>query len=171
MKSDLSKRNFLAIAVQVPLFLSAVYTSTGLRLAHAMATGVPVLTEHQLATLTRISYLLFPYPMLGIEPYQRAAAIMSDTLVNQADHFSLVVQGISMLDSMGTQPWLDLPENGQLDLLRKIESEAFFQWVLQATKNSLFTRSEVWALIGYEGSSMEFGGYLNHGLNDIDWLD
>ncbi len=171
MKSDLSKRKFLAIAVKVPLFLSAVYASTGLRLAHAMATGIPVLTDHQLATLTRISYLLFPYPMLGMEPYQRAAANMSATLANQADQFSLVAQGISMLDGLGTKPWLDLPESEQLDLLMKIESAAFFQWVLQATKSSLFTRSEVWALIGYEGSSMEFGGYLNHGLTDIDWLD
>jgi hypothetical protein len=28
----------------------------------------------------------------------------------------------------------------------------------------------VWPLFGYEGSSLEYGGYLERGFDDIGWL-
>jgi hypothetical protein len=36
-------------------------------------------------------------------------------------------------------------------------------------RDDLFSNRVVWARIGYEGSSLEFGGYVNRGLNDIDY--
>jgi hypothetical protein len=43
--------------------------------------------------------------------------------------------------------------------------------MLQRTRDDLFNNPVVWAHIGYGGSSLQFGGYVNRGLNDIDWLN
>jgi len=28
----------------------------------------------------------------------------------------------------------------------------------------------VWPIFGYEGASFEYGGYIDRGFNDINWL-
>ena len=35
---------------------------------------------------------------------------------------------------------------------------------------SLYNDPETWALLGYEGSSYEHGGYIDRGFDDLDWL-
>ncbi len=170
MNASLNRRRFLGITITLPLFLSAFCASASLRPAQASTSGVPALTDHQLAMLERISYLLFPFPQLGMGSYQRVVAGMQQAIGKQADQFSLVTEGIAMLDSTAAQAWLDLPQSEQMALLKQMENSAFFQWALPATRSRLFQDPQVWALIGYEGSSLEKGGYLQRGLNDIDWL-
>lgn len=171
MNASLNRRRFLGITIRIPLLLTAICSSAGLRLAQALTSGVPALTDHQLAMLERISYLLFPFPQLGKGPYQRVVAGMQQAIGKQADQISLVTEGIAMLDDAAAQTWLDLPQSEQMALLKQMENSAFFQWALPATRSRLFQDPQVWALIGYEGSSLEKGGYLQRGLNDIDWLD
>jgi hypothetical protein len=170
MNASLNRRQLLGITITFPWFLSAFCASAGSRLAHALVSGVPAFTDHELAVLQRIAYLLFPFPQLGMEPYQRVVAGMQQAAGKQADLISLVTEGISLLDSAAKQAWLDLPQSEQIALLKQMENSAFFQWALPATRSRLFQDAEVWALIGYEGSSLEKGGYLQRGLNDIDWL-
>lgn len=170
MNASLNRRKFLGVTITFPLILSAFCTSAGPRLAHALTSGVPALTDHQLAMLERISYLLFPFPQLGMEPYQRVVADMQQAAGTQADQISLITEGIALLDSAAAPAWLDLPQSEQIALLKQMENSAFFQWALPATRSRLFQDPQVWALIGYEGSSLEKGGYLQRGLDDIDWL-
>ena len=82
----------------------------------------------------------------------------------------MITAGIEQLDGMGGQSWLERPEEEQIETLKTIEGEAFFQWALRTTTNQLFQERGLWELIGYEGSSLEKGGYINRGLNDIHWL-
>jgi hypothetical protein len=171
MNASLNRRRLLGITITFPLFLSAFCASAGSRLAHALTSSVPALTGHQLAMLERIAYLLFPFPQLGMEPYQRVVTGMQQAAGKQADLISLVTEGVALLDSAAEQAWLDLPQSEQIALLKQIENSAFFQWALPAARSRLFQDPQVWALIGYEGSSLEKGGYLHRGLNDIDWLD
>jgi hypothetical protein len=78
--------------------------------------------------------------------------------------------GIEQLDAAAGGSFLNLPETAQIERLQKIEAGEFFQFVYAAVRGRLFDDREVWTLLGYEGSSLEKGGYLNRGLNDIDWL-
>ena len=170
MKSPLKRRSFISIAVKVPLFLAATVSGAGIKLAHALTTGGPGLSAHQIATLERLTFLLFPYPDLGTSPYQQIVSNMDKTTQKQADQLALITEGIDQLDGMGPEFWMERPEKAQLEALKKIEGRAFFQWALRSTKEQLFRDKGLWALIGYEGSSLEKGGYINRGLNDIDWL-
>lgn len=117
--------------------------------------------------LARIAFLLFPHPDLGAEPYARVASgIAADPGAAE-----LVGTGLAELDSLGEGDWLDRSEAQQVADLEAIESGAFFQHMLAQTKSRLYNDREVWAFLGYGGSSMEFGGYLDRGLDDIDWLE
>jgi len=78
--------------------------------------------------------------------------------------------GVSELDARQPGTWLELDQATQVAALRDLESGEFFQHVLQTTKMVLFNDPQVWAYLGYGGSSLDFGGYLGRGLNDIDWL-
>jgi hypothetical protein len=57
-----------------------------------------------------------------------------------------------------------------VQVLRAVETTAFFQKLRGDLVVSLYNQKEVWPKFGYEGSSFEHGGYLHRGFNDIDWL-
>lgn len=124
----------------------------------------------QADTLRRICWLLFPFPDLGDAPYARAVDAITSAASDDATA-QLIVAGIADLDGGTAGSWLRLDEAAQIDRLRGIESGPFFAYMLATTKAQLFNDRDVWAHIGYEGSSLEHGGYIGRGLSDIDWLD
>lgn len=170
MSRTITRRRLLTALARVPILLSAAWFGVRFRLAQALEAAPAELTAHHQATLERMAYLLFPYPSLGAAPYQRVATGIVDSVAGQPGQARVLSDGIAGLDNSGGEPWLKLPEETQLQRLQAVESEPFFQFVLQATKSRLFNDHETWKMLGYEGSSLEFGGYLNHGLADIDWL-
>ena len=61
--------------------------------------------------------------------------------------------------------------NGARDaVLKSVENSAFFTTVRMATINNLYTNPLVYRFFGYEGSSVEHGGYIHRGFDDIGWL-
>ena len=48
--------------------------------------------------------------------------------------------------------------------------EDFFETVKAATMGGLYGNPRVAAFFGWEGSSVEHGGYINRGFDDIGWL-
>ena len=46
----------------------------------------------------------------------------------------------------------------------------FFSTVRTATINNLYTNPLVYRFFGFEGSSVEHGGYIERGFDDIGWL-
>jgi hypothetical protein len=56
--------------------------------------------------------------------------------------------------------------------LKGMETTPFFQTVrgTMVSAPGLYNQPVVWKQFGYEGSSWQFGGYLNRGFNDISWL-
>ena len=163
MNLRFTRRRFVTLLARLPVAISAAYFGICARLLSADGEGR--LTPDQLATLERVAWLLYPLPELGREPYARTANAIAEGAGAQLE---LLRSGIATLDSRGA--FTGLSEAEQLARLSEIEQGEFFQYLLPAVRGRLWDDREVWALIGYEGSSMEFGGYLNKGLADIDWL-
>ena len=123
--------------------------------------------EARRAVVRRIAWLLFPYPDLGAAPYERVTeVILADSAAAE-----LVNAGVSELESRQPGRWLERDQEQQLADLEALEASPFFQYLLNTTRTRLFNDREVWSFLGYGGSSMQFGGYVDHGLNDIDWLE
>jgi len=153
-----TRRELLAAAAQLPVLLLAAYPATRLMAMPAIA-----FTDHQAATLIRIAWLQFPFEGLADEPYERAVLALSIRPEVMAD-------GVAALDQLAQGRFLDLPEDRQVALLQEMQASDFFITALDAARVSVLHDRELWKLIGYEGSSLEFGGYLDHGLEDISWL-
>ena len=54
--------------------------------------------------------------------------------------------------------------------MKSVEKESFFESIRAGVRDRFYTHPKVWEHIGYPGSSVEFGGYVDRGFDDIDWL-
>jgi len=128
------------------------------------------LSEHEANALRRMVECLFPYQGLDEGVYQLVVDGVSDTQgVEQVGQ--LLINGVKQLDKAADGSiWLELPEGRQVASLKAIESTEFFQLMLNASIHTLHSNKALWELIGYQGSSIQFGGYIHRGFNDIDWL-
>ncbi|MNN60848.1 hypothetical protein D3C81_1760550 [compost metagenome] len=61
-------------------------------------------------------------------------------------------------------------EDDRVALLREIETTPFFRETRSALMFGLYDNKTLFPLFGYEGSSVEKGGYIARGFNDLDWL-
>lgn len=170
MKFQMNKREFLNVAIRAPLLFIASYAGLGVRLGQASAPEGALFSDAERAVLERMCYLLFPYPDAGNGIYKRCVDGLALVVHEQADNLVMIKAGVETLDSMAEGAWISADEELQILLLNRIESEAFFQLVYRVVLDQIYTDKAVWDIVGYEGSSLEFGGYLNRGFNDIDWL-
>ena len=170
MKSLWHRRRFIGAVMKV---------SAAVALARSVLWGVKAsaadaplsLASHEIETLRRVSFLLFPFPELGAAPYDRIVNGVSSAAGSDANLRRLIGDGVTRLDAARDSDFLSLGESTQVEVLTQIEAHPFFAFMYQKTRDDLFNNPAVWAHIGYEGSSMEFGGYVNRGLNNIDWLN
>jgi hypothetical protein len=121
--------------------------------------------ENDLQLLAGVAYDLFPFedldPMLYVTVAQRVLDLESPA----------VAEALTMLrDSNGSTPWLEVDETQRIALLSSLEQSAFFGTMRATAIEVLFRDPEVFALLGYGGSAIEQGGYINRGFADITWL-
>lgn len=63
-----------------------------------------------------------------------------------------------------------LDETERVALLADIENTPFFRAVRSGLMFGLYDNKALFPLFGYEGSSWEYGGYVNRGFDDLNWL-
>jgi hypothetical protein len=164
----IQRRQFLARTVRLALGASA----TSLLGSACSSVAVPLSSFHhfssaEVQTLTAMTRALLPHPGLAEEHYV-AVVIQLDLL--PAPEIKLIREGISRMNNLDSQPWLSLAGKKKQRVLEAMQTEAFFSVIQTNTIEILYQDPELWRLIGYQGSSIEFGGYLNRGFDDIDWL-
>ena len=65
---------------------------------------------------------------------------------------------------------MDVPESQRIAVLISLESSPFFTVARATTIAVLFRDKAVFDLVGYGGSAIEQGGYINRGFDQITWL-
>lgn len=125
--------------------------------------------------LIRIARDIFPHDRLADKYYAAAVAGYESASAKDEKLKSLLTEGVAALDANATsahgQRYADMPEEARrVALLKKMEPTPFFQRIKGDLVFGLYNNKEVWPLLGYEGSSVEKGGYLKRGFDDIDWL-
>ena len=157
--SSLSRRAFLASAAGAALLAVVPACSPDTRRR-----------ELERRALVRLARLLYPHDALDDSVYADALR----PLLSRADRDVALAAdlraGLAMLDARAGGSWRAASPNVQLDALERLEEERFFQILRTAVRNRLYQHPVVWTLLGYEGSSLEFGGYLHRGFDDIAWL-
>jgi hypothetical protein len=136
--------------------------------AWAMTTAS--LDPHTAQTLLVMTHDLFPHERLGVQYY----AIVVDSLDKQAGADASVrkqlVDGVGQLDAAHGMPWIDLSDGTRDAVLRDMEKTEFFATVRTKTIGGLYGNPLVYQMFGYGGPSVQLGGYIERGFDDIGWL-
>jgi len=77
---------------------------------------------------------------------------------------------VTALNAAQHGDWFDIVADDQIKAMKAVESEAFFAAIQGGVRVRFYNHPKVWEHIGYPGSSVEYGGYVDRGFDDIDWL-
>jgi hypothetical protein len=130
----------------------------------------PTLTDDARATLVRVLHVAFPHETVPDGPYERTAdAVIAAADASTWSRLSLV-QGLDSLAGLTGDGFLELDDADATKVLRHVEGTEFFGLIRRTAVVSLYDDPEVWSVLGYEGSSVDKGGYIDRGFDDLDWL-
>jgi len=136
----------------------------------AWAMETAVLKPETMASLVQMARDIYPHDQVGDEYY-----VVAVKGYDSEDAAAAIEEGISKLndaakaaghDSYLAAGW----ERDRVDILRSMENDPFFQKIRGGLVTGLYNQKAVWPIFGYEGASFEFGGYIDRGFNDINWL-
>jgi hypothetical protein len=132
------------------------------------ATGI--IAPSQAATLVAMARHLFPHDMLGDQYYAAAVAALDGKAAEDPKLAAQLAEGVAGLDEAMGITFIELSAGNQLKVVESIEGTPFFNSVRAATLGALYTNDVVARSFGFEGSSVEYGGYINRGFDDLGWL-
>ena len=165
-----SRRDILKIGGSATLLpLASVLGLAGpIEHAHASARAVELksLDYAQAELLLTVARTLFPHDFLPDEQYMRIVAALDAKAAADSSVATMVKAALAAFP----RDFTAMDEAKREDYLGRLEGSPFFHLVYQETIVGLYGDEAVSALLGYEGSSVEHGGYLERGFDDISWL-
>lgn len=138
--------------------------------ARAVWAATRIISPGQAATLVVMARHLFPHDALGDQYYAAAVETLDEQAAADPKVAAQLVDGVARLDGAMRIPFIKLSAGNQLKVVESLEGSAFFDTVRAATLAALYTNDTVARHFGFEGSSVEYGGYINRGFDDLGWL-
>ncbi|GMG82994.1 hypothetical protein LNKW23_22070 [Paralimibaculum aggregatum] len=141
----------------------------------AWAMETKALQPATMATLIQMSRDIYPHDRIADRHYALAVKAHDEKAAGDPDFAKMIEDGVAGLDAAAAEAghgsylgtgW----EIDRVALLRAIEDGGFFQTIRGGLVVGLYNQKDVWPVFGYEGSSAEYGGYLERGFDDIAWL-
>jgi len=167
----MKRRQFIADSVRLALGTRAAVSMSGMISPMALAGTIgKTFNDHEARTLFVLVHAMFPHRDLDDSYYLDVVAHL-DTQTSASARFSgLIRTGIQTLDETAGGSWVDATPERKLQILTALQEEEFFGVILNRAIDVLYRNQEVLTRLGYQGSSIEFGGYLHRGFDDIGWL-
>ncbi len=165
-KAETSRRRFLIAAFAYSGLLSAGMGVALLRASSAWAQS----PNGNADELTRMARLLYPHDGIADAVYAEVIdSILSDA-ANDASMTEMLKQAVAALNAAQNGNWFEIGADDQIKAMMVVENEAFFAAIQGAVMARFYNHPRVWEHIGYPGSSVEYGGYVDRSFDDIDWL-
>lgn len=170
-KSGMNRRQFLQTSSLAAAGAAAVASGAVLTASDgAWALELQSLNAHEGMTLLQMCRTLYPHKTLSDMYYAGVVEALDGSAAGSAETASLLKEGVGKLDAAMGVKWIELSDGNKLDVLKGMESEGFFQTVRGTTVVSLYNNPLVWRHFGYEGASYDYGGYIERGFDDLNWL-
>jgi hypothetical protein len=166
MTHDARRRALLIASARTALLLLAPASLRALAGAEPAPAG---LAEPERSTLLLVARRLYPHDDLPDRPYLGAVEALAGAAQDPTVR-EVIRAGLARLDEVSGGAWAAAPAAQQTAALESVASEPFFGIVRQTTAFALYNDPAVWEAFGYGGDAWRYGGYLNRGLADIDWL-
>lgn len=166
IERETSRRRFLLAAIT---YSGLVFTGIGSAVLRASAAWASS-AEGSGAELARLARLLFPHDGVADDVY---VEIIDGILGDAAKDPSLQTvlnEAVEALNAVQDGDWFDAGEREQIAAMHAVEDRTFFGAILGNVRARFYSHPKVWEDIKYPGSSVEYGGYVDRGFDDIDWL-
>lgn len=171
-ENSLSRRDFLALSQRAVLSASVLSLYPfSLRASDLDTLKLQFLDSSDGLMLASVSRLLFPHHSLPDSVYLQVVQDIDKDMDANDDTRTLIAQASNSFNNKAGEAWLTLEMDKQIELLQSLQGSELFSYMHNRTIESLYRNPEVWKLLGYQGSSIEYGGYLHRGFDDIDWLE
>ena len=161
-----TRRRFLVAVITYSGLISTGMGAAMLRASSAWAQATHGIT----AELTQMARLLYPHDGIADDVY---AEVIDSILSDAADDASMtdtLNMAVTALNAAQDGDWFETSADDQIAALKAVQDEAFFAAILSGVRVRFYNHPKVWGHIGYPGSSVEHGGYVDRGFDDIDWL-
>ena len=113
---------------------------------------------------------LFPHDALSDNVY---ANVLDSALANAATSDAVAgaldAAATALSEQLGGD-WESVDSAAQIEAMRNIEGEPFFAAIAGLVRYGIYHGKDFWEHIGYPGPSKQFGGHIDRGAGDIDWL-
>jgi hypothetical protein len=165
-QGESSRRRFLVATIAYSGLLATGAGVTLLRASNAWAQS----SNGHADELTRMARLLYPHDAIADDVY---AEVIDDILTAAAADSSLsksLADTVTALNAVQGGDWFEIDADDQIKAMKSVESEPFFAAIQGGVMARFYNHPKVWEHIKYPGSSVEFGGYVDRGFDDIDWL-
>ncbi|WP_416881626.1 hypothetical protein [Marivita sp.] len=168
-RAAMSRRMFLMTTTMAGITTNAM-------MGGAAFAASEVLTEAQGASLLRMVQDIYPHPgILQLSHYEAIAATVMTNAEADADMAKALTDGLEQIDAKARElfgvPYTEIEDpDAREGLLRHFQHEGFFQGVRWTAYFGIYNNKDVWPLLGYEGSSVEHGGYIDRGFSDITFV-
>ena len=168
-RAGMSRRMFLMTTTMAGITTSGIF-------GKASFAGSGVLDEPQKAILMRMVQDIYPHPgVLQLSHYEAITATVLKTAEDDADNAKGLVSGLAAIDKQAQElfgtAYIDIDDpDAREGLLRHFQNEGFFQGVRWIAYFGIYDNKDVWPLFGYQGSSVEYGGYIDRGFSDITFV-
>lgn len=165
IKGELSRRRFLLASIT----FSGLVTS-GIGAALLRPVSVWAQDGGNQEALARMARLLFPHDGVADGVYAEVVDGILTDATNDASLQGLLDEAIAALNDAGDGDWFGAGESKQVAAMRAVGDRPFFNAILGNVRARFYSHPAAWKAIRYPGSSLEFGGYVDRGFDDIDWL-
>jgi hypothetical protein len=136
----------------------------------AWAMTLAALDEPTATTLILVTRDLYPHDAVDDGPYAKVVESLDKEAAKDPKTAQSLSDGVKALNAAAGGNYVAADEAKRIGILKSMEKDGFVQTVRGGVINNFYNDPVVWKKLGYEGSSAEFGGYLNRGFNDLAWL-
>lgn len=170
-KTTINRRQFLQTSTRgVAGGVAATVMPSLLLNVDAWAAELGTLNKGSAEVLLRLCRLLYPHDKLHDGYYATCVEGLDTKAANDSALAEQLNAGVAALNQAHDGNFLALGEAAQVEALEALQATPFFQTVRGHMVVALYNQPKVWTELGYEGPSYPFGGYLERGFDDVDWL-
>ncbi len=172
---EISRRNFSGYLGRGAAAIGAV-SGLGFSSLRAIADDTPddapdeITKNIELATLAQYAYFIVPLLEPSHIRYRQLAQKVADMTRQVPALTAMKNSGIAALSATEKGPWSKQSSVDRQDTVKLLAGTPFFNFLHWSAAEIVLREPKLWEQLGYEGSSIEHGGYLNRGFDDIDWL-
>jgi hypothetical protein len=122
------------------------------------------------ATLLAAVRTLYPHEGLPERVFRRVVLHFDRMAATSPVAAAAFGDFVARVDGAMALPFAEMAETYRVQILRSLEGTGSFRVVQRSTVRFLYDDVEVWEAFGYEGASVQLGGYAKRGFNDLAWL-